>query len=192
MANTNPSINDTKKGTKQKQIVDNTIKYTEVSKDAKIDFLKMSPIKNYANALKSLRNTDNFNINTTDSFGTLNDENQFQVVQKRKHVNKRRTITESAHNVHLRAVSKYSYLYVTRLEKDITTDSILTYLTENKFMDAVCDKMKPKRSEIYSSFRISVPSHRLESLKNPELWSEGALINHFFLETQTHSRKIIE
>lgn len=101
-------------------------------------------------------------------------------MQSRKKSNKNKTITGIAANLQLKAVSKFSYLYITRLDKDITVEDLRQHLQQFNYKEVICDKMNSKHPEIYSSFRVGVPSHQLEQLRKPENWPMGALVNTFF------------
>lgn len=137
-------------------------KYTEVLKNNNISnstYLDFTPHEN---------------INSSEEAG-------FQVVRpRRKTSNKNKTITGSATNSNIKAITKYSYLYVTRLEKDVTSENIINYLKELEFNDVICDKMNSKRPDIYSSFRIGVPAPILDKLKDCKIWPVGTYVNTFF------------
>lgn len=65
---------------------------------------------------------------------------------------------------------KYSYAYVSKLDKDTTTEDILNYLKNKGFDDIKCEKMNSKRPDIYASFRIGVPMQKFSDLNNPNIW----------------------
>lgn len=105
----------------------------------------------------------------------------FQIVKnKKKYSNKRNITVGAGTNSKLKAVVKYMYLYISKLDKDTTVNDVEKYLKYMNFNDFKCDKMESKRPDVYSSFRIGVPSHLLEKIKNPDLWPVGCYINRFF------------
>lgn len=136
--------------------------------------------KDYALVLKDTTKTMSVANSENTPETKKQENNEFLIVQTRKRSNKNKTVTGTAANMQLKAVSKFSYVYVTRLDKDITVDDVKRHLNQINFKEVICDKMNSKHPEIYSSFRVGVPSYRIEQLKNPENWPVGALVNTFF------------
>lgn len=117
--------------------------------------------------------------NQNELISSAKNKDEFQVVTRRKKFSKSRIITGSAVTSTLKAITKNKYLYVTRLEKAITTEEIINYLKEKNFTEIVCEKMNSKRPDIYSSFKIGGPERIIEDLKQPEIWPVGAYVNPF-------------
>lgn len=113
-------------------------------------------------------------------------EDGFQLVtnknknKNKKSLNKGKVTVGAALNTNIKAIVNYSYLHISKLDKNTTIEDIEEYLKSLKFSDFKCDKLVSKRPDIYSSFRVGVPPHLLDRLKNPETWPLGTFINRFF------------
>lgn len=115
------------------------------------------------------------------------DTNDFQLVRRqRKSNSKGNTITGTAPSSNLKAITKYNYVYVTRLDKTTSVEDIVGYLKEKNFLNVICDKMSSKKPDVYSSFRVGVPFNEINKLKEPEVWPMGAYVNTFFWKMKPH------
>ena len=111
----------------------------------------------------------------------------YQLVQRRRTSKKSKSIMGSATTTSVKAATKVSYLYVTRLDKDTTVEELIDYLKAKSFLEISCEKMTAKRPDLYSSFKVGAPIHQINALKAPEIWPAGVYINRFFWKNTNNS-----
>ncbi|KAK9872870.1 hypothetical protein WA026_019657 [Henosepilachna vigintioctopunctata] len=106
----------------------------------------------------------------------LNSEKQ-PLVQKLKAANqfhpkrKQNSIigTGNANKINIKGVRQFGHLHVCKLDPNIGEAEVNEYLNENGFDDVRCVKLDSRRPDEHSSFRISVPKDKIDSLRNPEI-----------------------
>ncbi|KAK9731533.1 hypothetical protein QE152_g13617 [Popillia japonica] len=168
---------DTKNVNSSKTVNTNTNNNTDKNKTVNNNTNKDDTYKNkteYTAIIKEIEERRSKENNSSDSDG-------FQpVVNRRKNTKPRTVIMGLGTNTKLKAVMKYSYLYISKLDKDTTVEDIIKYLEGKNFSEIKCDKMNSKRPDIYSSFRLGVLQNRLLELKDPNIWPLGTYVNNFF------------
>ncbi|KAJ3661238.1 hypothetical protein Zmor_005644 [Zophobas morio] len=84
---------------------------------------------------------------------------------------------------HIKAIPKKAFLYVTRIAKDISSDTLENYL-KGSFPEAVCEILENKFDSPFSRFKVIIDYINLEKSQDPKLWPAGVQISRFF-----HARK---
>ena len=87
------------------------------------------------------------------------------------------TATES---LPIEGAVNFHHFHVFQVAPHVTEATMLKYLTDKEFTKVKCEKMRSKRPDEYSSYKISVPADQSEKLKQPEVWPKNVRINRFF------------
>jgi hypothetical protein len=72
----------------------------------------------------------------------------------------------------LSSIPKNVHLHVSRLTPDTEAEILQEYLRPFVTSISSCEKLKSKRPEVYSSFRISLPASELEKVMDPQIWPQ--------------------
>ncbi|KAK9887426.1 hypothetical protein WA026_022361 [Henosepilachna vigintioctopunctata] len=62
----------------------------------------------------------------------------------------------------IKGMKSLGYIHVCELDPSLTGNQMVNYLNENCFEDVQCVKLKSRRPDEYSCFRISVPREEIE------------------------------
>lgn len=91
----------------------------------------------------------------------------------------------------LKAAQRMSFLFLSGLSPEITSEAVVEYLKENNLHGNVtCERMKTKKERYRSSFRLVVPYSVVEKYFDADLWPTGITINHFQnLQRQSQNRQ---
>jgi hypothetical protein len=88
----------------------------------------------------------------------------------------------------LSSIPKNVHLHVSRLSPDTEAEKLQAYLRPFVISISSCEKLKSKRPEVYSSFRISLPASELEKVMDPQIWPQGISINRYFFPKRNSDR----
>jgi hypothetical protein len=116
----------------------------------------------------------------------------FIEVQKRK--SKRPELVGTAvtadNKCSLKAAKRTAHVYIGNLDST-TTDSLREYITTvTEVSENELDIEKLNTKSKHSSFRVSLPYDNLDSIKKPELWNKGAILNRYFFPKQNISNPL--
>lgn len=78
----------------------------------------------------------------------------------------------------LRAATKRSWVFVSRLDTSVTKENLELYLKNSKVEDFVCLELETKY-DTYKSFKIGVSDISFEKIMDPEFWDEGILVKEY-------------
>lgn len=105
---------------------------------------------------------------------------QFQVVNNNRRKRKHRDVFivgkgSDGSEGSLRPAERRTWIFVTRLHKDTTTDDVKSYL--DKVCNVQCEKLTSLRnSDRVASFKVSAPLRFQDDLMRAELWPEGVRV----------------
>lgn len=89
----------------------------------------------------------------------------------------------------IKGVHKYGHLHVYRLDPVITEEDLINYVKSKNINEVKCEKLNSKFPDIYSSFKVSVPSKYFEVLLKPEMWPEEVCVNRFLTRLAKNQTK---
>lgn len=107
-------------------------------------------------------------------------QTQYPNLESDKAETKRKPIlgTKTDGEIKLKAASKKSWIFVSRLDTSISKDNVEEYLVKSNITDYICIELKPKY-ENYKSFKIGVNDDSADLVLNPDFWDEGVLVKEF-------------
>lgn len=111
---------------------------------------------------------------------TVNDRGE--VARGRKHNKSKQSkpiIGSGVNDGFLKGIPRMVHFHVTRLQPDTSEDMVVNHLRSIVSV-VTCEKLSSKAPNVYSSFKISVPSKDIKSIMDPNSWPEGVRINKFF------------
>lgn len=73
----------------------------------------------------------------------------------------------------IKVAAKLSHLFVTRFDKCTTAQDIKEFIIESGEAATDVELIVPYRPSLYSSFKITVPAHKYNSLANENFWPIG-------------------
>lgn len=115
-----------------------------------------------------------------------NDE--FKMVTRKRR--RRPTIQGKNTSSNLKGVAKMASIYLSRIDTGSTVESVTDHLNENGFKNFDVKLANSKYPELYKSYVITVPETKLDEVKQPELWPEGACVGNFLYHlAKTRVRK---
>lgn len=80
----------------------------------------------------------------------------------------------------LKIAQRYTWLFISGFEPDTQSEDVLQYIRENGHdLKCICEKMKTKKSNQRSSFKLGVPKSIVGDINTGSFWPKGATINHF-------------
>lgn len=117
----------------------------------------------------------------------IQNKRNWTTISHRKNRNKRPTknnrpeplkgLNDSATS--LKVAQKMSFLFLSGLDPEVTGQSVAEYLETKNLKVTNCEKMKTKKSNHHSSFKLTVPYEHREQYLTGDLWPRGVIINHF-------------
>lgn len=88
-----------------------------------------------------------------------------------------------------KGVVKYTDYHVYRLPPKLCETDIVDYLLSRNINEVKCEKMKARYPEEYSSFKISVSLKQEKQFRNPNIWPEYCVVNHFLHKIPTKNKE---
>ena len=86
-------------------------------------------------------------------------EQEWKPIQHKRSPRKFKNLIEgTCEDVEIKGVSKSMSYHVCRLEPNLTEDKLEQYLISKNIKDVICEKLQSKWPQLYSSFKITVPS----------------------------------
>lgn len=76
-------------------------------------------------------------------------------------------------------VKNYSWLFLSRLAVETEPADVESYLKSNNVFECECEKIKTKKLQKYTSFKIGVPTDDASVVLDADFWPKGAIINKF-------------
>lgn len=76
-------------------------------------------------------------------------------------------------------MTKLAFLHVYKLHPETTVNE-LTRSIEPIFPGVVCEQIKSRFPQYYSSFKVTISESNLPTAWNPDVWPKGVLVNWFF------------
>ncbi|XP_044747921.1 uncharacterized protein LOC123309099 [Coccinella septempunctata] len=98
-----------------------------------------------------------------------------------KKINRPLVGTLKSNILHVAPKKQLSYLHVSRLSPETTVLELQNFLKEH-IQNVSCEKLNSKQPELYSSFKVSLPTEYFNTVMNPEFWPEGIAVNKFFIK----------
>lgn len=89
----------------------------------------------------------------------------------------------------IKGAIQFNHLHVYGLDPSTNEEDLIAFLKQNSFIDVKCEKLKSRRPEEYSSFKVSVRSDDFDRLNAPELWPVGVKFNRFLFRILNVSKK---
>lgn len=117
-----------------------------------------------------------------------NNHNNTIEKQSQRSNNKRPPIVGSATDSSLKACEKIEHLHVSRLHPSVTCNEIVAHLKSKNIREVSCMQLQSKYPDTYSSFKVSMPSTLLDSVRHADLWPTGAIVNCFLGYLRSHRR----
>lgn len=87
--------------------------------------------------------------------------------------------TSKTHNLHAVPKIKFSHIHITRLSPETTTSDLENFFNGN-IPNVSCEQLTSRKPEVYSSFKLTLPTEFLEKVLSPDFWPEGIAVNEFF------------
>lgn len=162
--------------------------YLQINKNAKQISAELLNIQSELKCNEIINLTNDIQTNTSscsnDEFHK-NVENQWSVATYNKPTNRRRKmIVGSNKDSSIKGIRKFVHLHVCRIDLG-TTASDLQELLKNSFSEVLCESIKPKYPNLYSSFKVSIFEENFRNAMNPKIWPDGACISRFFQKRTT-------
>lgn len=88
----------------------------------------------------------------------------------------------------LKAASRRSWIFVSRVDASVTKDGVESFLKESQVDDFVCYELETKY-DTYRSFKIGVNEVMFEKILDPEFWDEGILVKEFVPPRKQQNKK---
>ncbi|KAL3275128.1 hypothetical protein HHI36_019899 [Cryptolaemus montrouzieri] len=79
-------------------------------------------------------------------------------------------------NSTLNVAEQFSWLFVSGLSTDTTTDDLINYVKENH-KNCTCEKLKTEKDDVYSSFCLGVARDDRVEMRDTQFWPTGGLIS---------------
>jgi hypothetical protein len=95
--------------------------------------------------------------------------------------------------LYLSAVSKISWVYITRLQSCATESDVLNHVSSlpiSKGALLKCEKLKTRHNS-YSSFKIGVPSYLFNDFLVGDIWPEGVLVGKYIPPRSTMKKDML-
>lgn len=73
---------------------------------------------------------------------------------------------------------RYFWIFVSRLTNDTEPDNITEYLKSNG-VESECERIKTKRKQSYSSFKVGIPTDKKSVVLDENFWPVGVRVNKF-------------
>ena len=83
----------------------------------------------------------------------------------------------------LKTAPKKSFIYVSRLHTDTTTDNLADHL-RSLAPEVVCEKLESKHLQYFASFKVTIDLVNFKQIMNPIIWPHGAFVTRFFHRAQ--------
>lgn len=81
----------------------------------------------------------------------------------------------------LKTVDRKGFLFVSRISPEFGDEDMKGYLTNvRKCTDVIVEKLTSKHPEVYSSFKIGLPSSMIKSAFSAQFWPKGTFVSRFF------------
>lgn len=82
-------------------------------------------------------------------------------------------------NSRLKGVEKQSFLFVSGLNREVTSNDLKSFITDTFNCQCICEKMKTRKDKHKSSYKVQVPFNARERVMAADMWGKGISINHF-------------
>lgn len=96
--------------------------------------------------------------------------------------------TQENSSLHVVPKKLVAHLHVTRLSPETTITDLQDFLSQHS-TDVTIEKLNSKKPEVYSSFKITLPSGQLDKVMNPTFWPSGVAVNRFFMKSRFTNAK---
>lgn len=124
-------------------------------------------------------------INSSNKITLNQHTNEFTEVIKRRSNNSQRNIIKgTATSSILKSAKFYSHIHLYGLDIGTTCEEITKNLENHNIPETLCEKMNAKHPDLYSSFKVSIPTIQLKDALNPEIWPSGVKMNRFLARRQ--------
>lgn len=78
----------------------------------------------------------------------------------------------------LKVVDRKISIFISRLDPDVSKETVEQYLNEANVDNVECEKLKT-RYETYSSFKLTLAENSVSKVLDPTFWPEGTLVKRF-------------
>lgn len=96
--------------------------------------------------------------------------------------------TQKGGGLHVVPKKPVSHLHVTRLGPETTIADLQDFFNKNSYEVSI-EKLNSRKPELYSSFKIALPSDHLDEVMNPTFWPVGVAVNRFFMKRRQENSK---
>lgn len=107
----------------------------------------------------------------------INRNDDFKLVTRKKR--RKPEILGKNTTSNLKGVAKMASVYVSRIDASSSLDSVSAHLKENGFTNFDVKLGYSKYPELYQSYVVTVPATKIDEIKRPDLWPEGACVSNF-------------
>ena len=145
-------------------------------------------------------NSINYSILTTNQMGPNNHSisttaSHLDVSSYAAIVNRKFPVIIGKKSSHLKSVSKFSWIFVSRFSTEVTITDIQEYLKNSGVQQFDCSELIMKYNT-YKSFKIGVPLTILPNVLNSDFWPVGILVKKFYFPSNNdnvaHSKGFLD
>lgn len=113
------------------------------------------------------------------TIGGSTDDDGFILVRAKRQQRHKKGVIEGTNNAGpIKAISRTTWIFVTRLSLETTEEQIIKALAD--ISEVKCEKLELHHSDRWSSFRINAPLHHREAIMNGQIWPEGSQVSKYF------------
>lgn len=129
-------------------------------------------------------------MNPPQNLKLKNSEAGWQNVKRQRYrqIKNRKSIITGTSETDIKTIPKKAYLYVTRIDKNTTPDTLKDYLSKN-FPEVICDLLVNTYKSQFSRFKVTIDFKNLEKSQDPSVWPNGAEVSRFFHPRQPPSQE---
>lgn len=169
--------NDMKDKSKGKQTVN--VSYAEKVTENK-DTNGSQTLPQEVNKLNSVNPT---NYKTTEHDQEKKEMSEWtQVPYKKLKRKPNRTLVtgDYAGSTNVQGIERLRPFHVTNLRPDTTAEDLVSFLRQNFSGNVMCEPLKSRFPESYSSFKVMIPASEYSKAVSPSNWPKHANVRHFF------------
>ena len=100
---------------------------------------------------------------------------------------RKQTSADDQGGCHIQAAERSAHVYVGRLACNTTENEITEHIKKNtNYEGAKVERLHGKSA--FASFKISVVSTMMDTIKDPSLWPEGSIVNRYYFQKAQQSQ----
>lgn len=117
-----------------------------------------------------------------DSDSAKSDVNQGNRSSNSKYTRQKKFVVGSGEVMsNLKTVDRKEFLFVSRISPDIGSEDVKSFLNDiKKCADVTVEKLASRYPDVYSSFKVGLPSSIIKEAFSSQFWPKGTFINKYY------------